>query len=212
MKPVAAHRAGGFTLVELLVAILILTLFMTASMGAVRIAGRSLTAGEARADAADEMRSVTDFMRRQFAQLTPLTLGEGNEKRFAFAGARDGVRFVAPAPQTSFGPGLMTVYLRGEPTADAGSRLSLRYGPFDPGSREFGAPQVAREVVLTEGLGAVQFRYYGAPMEDSVVEWRDAWPVDAERLPRAIHMRTREDQDAQGWPDVVFEIRPGGRS
>ena len=40
----AKHQSAGFTLVELLVAIMILTLFMTASMGAVRVASKSWAA------------------------------------------------------------------------------------------------------------------------------------------------------------------------
>jgi prepilin-type N-terminal cleavage/methylation domain-containing protein len=77
--------SSGFTLIELLVAIMILTLFMTASMGAVRIASKSTTAGVVRADTTEEMRAVSDFLRRQFAQLPPMTIGEGKDERLAFA-------------------------------------------------------------------------------------------------------------------------------
>ena len=51
MMRAAPRQSAGFTLVELLVAIMILTLFMTASMGAVRIASKSWAAGQQRADA-----------------------------------------------------------------------------------------------------------------------------------------------------------------
>jgi prepilin-type N-terminal cleavage/methylation domain-containing protein len=82
------RSSSGFTLIELLVAIMILTLFMTAAMGAVRIASRSTTAGVVRADTTEEMRVVSDFLRRQFAQLPYMTIGEGKDERLAFAAAR----------------------------------------------------------------------------------------------------------------------------
>ena len=93
------NRSRGFTLIELLVAILILTLFMTASMGAVRIASKSWAAGQDRSNATEEMRATADFLRRQFAQLPSLTIGEGEDERLAFAADETRVRIVAPAPQ-----------------------------------------------------------------------------------------------------------------
>ena len=77
MNRMTRKSSRGFTLVELLVAIMILTLFMTASMGAVRIASRSWAAGQERTDTTEELRGVSDFLRRQFAQLPLSTVGEG---------------------------------------------------------------------------------------------------------------------------------------
>jgi len=205
------HRSAGFTLVELLVAIMILTLFMTASMGAVRIASRSWAAGQERADATEQMRATADFLRRQFAQLPPLRVGDGDDERLAFIGEGEGVLFVTPAPQYSLGPGLMTYLLRAE-TVDGMKLLTLRYAPFDPGRDEFVLPDVSQRVVLAEDLETIEFRYYGAPTEDDVVEWRDAWPEDAEAYPRAIHVRTSDAGQDDGWPDLVFELRSGGSS
>ena len=210
MRP-TRHRSAGFTLVELLVAIMILTLFMTASMGAVRIASRSFAAGEERADATEQMRSVADFLRRQFAQLPALTVGEGDDERLAFVGEGEGVLFVTSAPQFSQGPGLVTYSLHGE-TIDGSKRLTLRYAAFDPGREDLALPDQGEAIVLAEGLDTVEFRYYGSPTEDDIVEWLDAWPADAELYPRAINVRTSSAEQSRGWPDFVFELRSVGSS
>jgi prepilin-type N-terminal cleavage/methylation domain-containing protein len=211
MMRATPRRNAGFTLVELLVAIMILTLFMTASMGAVRIASKSWAAGQQRADATEQMRSVADFLRRQFAQLPSLTVGEGDDERLAFVGAGEGVMFVTSAPQYSQGPGLVTYVLRGE-EVDGEKLLTLRYAPFDPGHEGFVLPDRNERIILARDFEAIEFRYYGAPKEKDIVEWLDAWPRDAEFYPRAIYVRTSGEGESDGWPDFVFELRSGGDS
>ena len=211
MMRVPPRRSAGFTLVELLVAIMILTLFMTASMGAVRVASKSWAAGQERTDATEQMRAVAGFLRRQFAQLPALTVGEGNKERLAFVGAGEGVMFVTSAPQYSQGPGLVTYVLRGE-IVDGENLLTLRYAAFDPGNDEFVLPERNERIVLAENLDTIEFRYYGAPKEKDVIEWLDAWPADAEFYPRAIYVRTSSEGENDGWPDFVFELRSGGQT
>jgi general secretion pathway protein J len=211
MKSQYSKRSGGFTLVELLVAIMILTLFMTASMGAVRIASRSWAAGQERSDTTEEMRATADFLRRQFAQLLFLTIGEGDEQRLLFIADQKHVRFVAPAPQYSQGAGLITYILTAE-AIEEDNALTLRYAPFDPGSDELSNDYFSEPVVLATGFDGIGFQFYGAPTQDDDTEWRASWEEDAENYPKAIIIRTRSEPGADGWPDLVFELRSGDQS
>ena len=211
MNSRAYNRSRGFTLVELLVAIMILTLFMTASMGAVRIASRNWAAGQERADATEEMRATADFLRRQFAQLPNLTVGEGDKRRLTFAANEKQVRFVAPAPQYSHGAGLMTYVLAAELIDDRPS-LTLRYAPFDPGSDEVNGRYFSEPIILASGFEGIGFQYYGAPTDDDDETWQTIWQDDADNFPSAIFIRTRAEPDGEGWPDLVFELRSGGSS
>ena len=86
--------------------------------GAVRIASKSTTAGVVRADTTEEMRAVSDFLRRQFAQLPHMSIGEGNEERLAFAADQKNLRFVAPAPLYSRGAGFIVYTLAAKRTDD----------------------------------------------------------------------------------------------
>jgi len=204
-------NSRGFTLIELLVAILILTLFMTASMGAVRIASKSWAAGQKRSDATEEMRATADFLRRQFAQLPSLTIGEGENERLAFAADETRVRFVAPAPQYSHGAGLMT-YLLEVATVDESSALTLRYAPFDPGSDEITDDNLSEPIVLGAGFDGAGFQYYGAATDEDELTWQSSWTDAAENYPLAIIIRTRPDPTSDGWPDLVLELRSGESS
>jgi len=206
------RASSGFTLIELLVAIMILTLFMTAAMGAVRIASRSTTAGVVRADTTEEMRAVSDFMRRQFAQLPLMTIGEGKDERLAFAAEQKSLRFVAPAPLYSTGAGLMIYTLAAQRTDDGREVLTLSYAPFDPGSKNLETVRSTAPMILTAGFEVVEFEYFGAETEKERPEWKVSWREDAERLPSAVRIRTRTELGGAGWPDLLFNLRSGQRS
>jgi general secretion pathway protein J len=204
--------SSGFTLIELLVAIMILTLFMTASMGAVRIASKSTTAGVVRADTTEEMRAVSDFLRRQFAQLPPMTIGEGKDERLAFAADEKNLRFVAPAPLYSRGAGLMIYTLAAKRTDDGREVLTLSYAPFDPGGERFDSIRSTTPMILTAGFETVEFDYFGAEKEKDRPDWTPVWSEEAERLPSAIRIRTRTEFGGAGWPDLFFNLRSGDTS
>jgi len=205
-------RSSGFTLIELLVAIMILTLFMTAAMGAVRIASKSTTAGVVRADTTEEMRAVSDFLRRQFSQLPHMTIGEGNDEPLAFAADQKTLRFVAPAPLYSRGAGLLIYTLAARRTDDGREVITLSYAPFDPGSERFEAIRTTEPMILSAGFETVEFEYFGAETEKELPDWKPVWREDAEQLPIAIRIRTRTEFGGAGWPDLYFNLRSGQRS
>jgi general secretion pathway protein J len=212
-RQLTGNRAsGGFTLIELLVAIMILTLFMTAAMGAVRIASKSTTAGVVRADTTEEMRVVSDFLRRQFAQLPYMTIGEGEEERLAFVADQKNLRFVAPAPLYSRGAGLMIYTLAAKRTDDGREVLTLSYAPFDPGSERFEAIRSTAPMILTAAFDTVELEYFGAETDKDLPDWKRGWRDDAERLPSAIRIRTRTEFGGAGWPDLFYTLRSGNIS
>jgi general secretion pathway protein J len=217
-EPVMAIRrmnqprgTGGFTLIELLVAIMILTLLMTASFGAVRVASRSWEAGHLRANATEEMRATSDFLRRQFGQLTPLAWTDGNDERIAFSGDHDQVRFIAPAPQHLRGAGFL-VYELAVVKDDDGQMLILSFGPLDPGDVDFGDPNFAGHLTLVADFEDVSFNYFGAEMDDEPQSWKQSWRLDAEHYPSAIRIHTSMNDSQVAWPDLVFPLRHGEES
>jgi len=201
----------GFTLVELLVAIAILGLLMTASMGALRVAARSMAAGVDRADTTEEMRVVADFLRREFAQLVILRVGVDGQQRLAFSADDRTVRFVAPAPQYSYGAGLMLYTLAAE-RIDGRDYLTLAHAPFDPGADRFGAADPGERRIVSAGFAAIAFDYFGAETDKDVAGWQTGWRDDAERVPAAIRIRTRDETGQHGWPDLFYRLRTGGPS
>jgi general secretion pathway protein J len=199
-------RSHGFTLLELLVAIMILTVIMTASFGSVRIATRSWEAGQSRANTNEEMRAVSGFLRRRFAQMSSFVWVDGDEERIAFIGEQRHIRFIAPAPEYSVGPGFFVYAITAE-TEDGAERLVLSYAPFDPGTGDFSEPYNGRRTILTGNLANASFEYYGTAMADDEPFWQQAWRRDAELFPAVIRIRMTTEGSATGWPDLVLTLR-----
>mgnify|MGYP001813497693 CR=1 FL=1 len=211
LKPVVTHRGRGFTLLELLVAILIFALLMTLSISSVRIAGQSLVAGVTGADATEEMRTVSDFLRRQMASLPPLVTGEGRDRRIALKADSKSLSFVAPAPQYSYGPGLIVYELTAE-RIDGLEYLTLSYAPYDPGTPEWQEQPPGARRIISRGFEGVTFDYFGSEMKRDPPAWKSDWRDDAELFPSAVRIRTRPSDMADGWPDLVYVLRTAGRS
>ena len=101
-----SQRTHGFTLLELIVVLTILSLIMTAAFGSVRLGSRSFEAGVMRANETEQIRTSADFLRRQFAQLVPIVHDIDADAEISFSGDREQMRFIAPAPGSDRHAGL----------------------------------------------------------------------------------------------------------
>jgi general secretion pathway protein J len=194
---------AGFTLLELLVAIMILTLVLTVALGAVRIGNRSFKAGITRADQTAEIRALAGVLRRQLLQLLPVTWNENGRDFIAFEGDEHQLRFVGPAPEGSTGPGYLVYRLGVEPLSGS-SRVTLAFAPFDPGSEQFTMPESSGKELLTDSLSDASFEYFGARDERDQPSWHAAWPSYTGRLPSLIRMQL--SSSTVQWPDMLFQI------
>ena len=200
----------GFTLLELLVVISILTLIMTASFGALRIGNRSFEAGIGRANQTEQLRTTTDLLRRQFSQLVPIVHEFDGETVSSFIGNDDRIRFIAPAPQHDGNTGLF-VYTVSLQRTDDGQQLILSYARYDPGQQEFDYAPISRHRILIESMSDIRFAYYGAPDPDSRPDWHAEWSAEDGAFPRMVRILPVALAKATDWPDLSFIIRAGDR-
>ena len=205
------YRCRGFTLLEALVALLVLSLIMTTAFGALRVGGHSWEAGISHANDTEALRSVTDFLRRQFGQLLTTTWVDNAEQRIAFEGTQEQVRFIAPAPQQLDSAGLLTFTLSAEQDG-LDKRLILSHAPLDPGAEGFDADPEAERLVLVEQLQQIDFSYYGHMKTTDIPGWHTRWDMDAELFPELIRIRIDVNEGNQPWPELLLAIRTGGAS
>jgi len=196
----------GFTLLELLVAVMILTLMMTVAFGAVRLGSRSLEAGIKRANASEEVRTVSDFLRRQFAQMIPISVGDDEVAQIAFAGDQNSIRFIAAARRHPAFAGLLVYTLDTEEYADV-QRLVLSYAPFDPGAGNLREAKSGQHLILADGFATISFEFFGKKAADSLPLWHTEWPDDEENLPELVRIRLVAMNDIGNWPELVLKIR-----
>ena len=210
MKP-ARHRArirrpAGFTLVELMIALTLLTMLMTILFAALRHASRASEAGDQANDRANDALLVHDWLRREFAQAQPLLLRNGDDAaRIAFSGRAETLGFVAPLPAHLGGGGLYWIELSLEDSADA-LQLVLSERPFAPGSES--TERVGRRV-LANDLTTAGFSYFGAREDDPEPIWQSEW-LDRDVLPLLIQLRMEPSDDRFAWPALIIQPKVDG--
>lgn len=185
---------------------MILILILTVALGAVRVANRSFESGIKRADQTAEIRVLASVLRRQFSQLLARTWDENGQDFITFEGERHQLQFVGPAPRGSTGPGYL-VYRLGVEVLSGGSRVTLSFAPFDPGSDRFTMSGISGIELLTSELSDVSFDYFGAQPEHDRPSWHAVWPSHTGRLPTIVRMQLTSS--LLQWPDLLFQTRAG---
>ena len=196
----------GFTLAESLAVLTILGLLMTAGLGTVRIAQTNWRAEAEQGRADHDPQASFEFLRRQFASLTPTTYLSGERLLIAFVGARDSVRFIAPAPEDSPGAGLMTLTLALEQTR-TGTDVWLDLAALDPGSEAWPSPVKTDRIPLLQHLEGARLAYLGAPHDDDPFIWHETWPEDATSFPEAVKLVADRSGKPVPVPDFHFPIQ-----
>jgi len=204
--PAQISKRNGFTLLELLIALVIVSMIMTAAFGALRIGSRSWEAGIIRSDAIEEMQAFAELLRRQIGQTLPLSFEDEAGERIAFEGQPYEIRFVAPAPFESGRAGMFTYTLIIDRAAD-GSSLRLAYDPYDPGADSLGGSSADHGITLATTFTTSSLEYFGAVATDAAESWRREWPDTAELFPRLVRISFGSDEDDGAWPDLVLPLR-----
>lgn len=194
----ARLRASGFTLLEVIVVMALLSLIMLAMGSALRTTAQTEERVDARLDRADELRVSSDFLRgvlsRISAQQGAAQLAAG-ASRYAFAGVPQEMRWLGVMPARPGLGGRHHFRLAMEPQG-----LVLRYVPWQ-GELEPDWGRAAAYVLVTQATG-LTLRFEDTREQPSV--WTDRWlAVDA--LPQRVLLSV---QTAQGpWPDLIINMR-----
>ena len=98
--PSIASRSHGFTLVEILLALVLLGLLMAGAFSGIRTATRSVERGEALIERTNKIRVAQEFLRRQIAHAMALPYENKRPtgEPIVFSASNDEMTFVAPMP------------------------------------------------------------------------------------------------------------------
>ena len=207
--PSPRRRAdAGFTLIEVIVAMVVLAMIMTTAFGALRLGDRSWEAGMQRAGESEQLRTTVTLLRRQLNQILPMVWSVDNERRIAFNGDRTRVQFIAPAPQHHGATGLFEFTLSVEPHEDD-TRLVLNYTLFNPDHTGLGPPASGRRVLLAERLTSVELDYFGVMNGDDAPAWHAQWDTEAQTYPELVRLRVARESGLPQWPELLLSLRTG---
>lgn len=87
-SPTQKKGAPGFTLLELMLSVVIISLIILIIVGVLRLGFRSVEAGEKKAESLERVRNAITILESQIQSEIPLTYYENAEKKYYFRGGR----------------------------------------------------------------------------------------------------------------------------
>jgi len=213
MKSGRRHSQQGLTLLEMMIALLLLSMLLMLLFGGLRLASSSWDRGSAFTDHVSQMQLVENFMRREISQAVPYRLKlnpqDPNALLAGYEGTTHRLRFVARMPAAAVKGGLYVLTFALMPQNDKQALVLLRE-PVDPtGSATKGQADdeaINAPLVLIDGVSHLDFFYFGVPAgSQRPASWLPDWP-DSANAPQLIRMRVTLD-DGSTWPDLVVAPR-----
>jgi general secretion pathway protein J len=197
--PQADRAQAGFTLVEMLVALVLLGMLGATILLSYRTIVPSWRRVQARIDSDSEFDVAASRFKDLVSQSYPAVIGgPGTPRRIDFAGAPQRIEFLAPLVRR-FGASVMAryaLYQSSDATLRLTSQLDFASPDRDPG-------ETKPEAVLLSGPTAVTFDYFGAEKPSSTPSWQPTW-IDRRTLPLLVRMRfASPTRVSHKWPAVI---------
>lgn len=195
----------GFTLIETLIAMVILAMVMVLLAGGLRAVTASWDRGTRAADAGEAIALAHDTLRRDAAAAPRLTWPAATKPATTFRGDPDRVGLVVVDPGFPGKPGLAVAIFHVE-TEDGVTALRYGRAAYDPKLADFAAVTLTDDMVLARGRTALAFDYYGIVPGQAEPRWVSPWP-DPQSRPRLVRLRSRDPATgAAPWPDLIVPL------
>lgn len=200
-------RAGGFTLLEVLLSMLLLAVLMSAVYAALSGSRKLVQTGLRQARRDEQIFATRQFLRRSLAQIRTVPIPEPVSRPPGWLqGGPRKLRFVAPSVAALGGRGLQVQQLQLVQMDGRSGRLELQLADLPM----HGEPLHWRlpPEVLLDGISGGHFAYRDADTPEREGAWQGHWTVPG-RLPRLIGLQL-QFKDRQPWPplDIAPRIDP----
>lgn len=204
-RALAARPARGFTLIEVLLATLLLAAGLALAFATLRAATATAQRGEAIAQRNERIRAVEGFLRRRIASALPIAFAtdEATGTAIRFIGEPGRMRFVADLPDYlgKGGPHLHDVAIA---TGDDGVlRLTVALPMVLAGEVIAEDPPRAPEV-LVQRLREARFEYRGLDDQGQLGQWTSTWET-ADKLPLQVRIDVL-GATGPAWPSLVVAL------
>jgi general secretion pathway protein J len=202
MSAVRRHRdrQAGLTLVEVIVALAVLSLIVLALGASLRGLSQSAERVDQRVDAVDEMRVSIAFL-RDVLERTSMVRASGPERRLLFDAGEAALAWVGVMPARFGAAGRFAFRLAAEPLDDGSQGLVLRYAPWTAEAAAFPDWAQAEHRVLVHRVERLALAYGGQGLAEG---WQPGW-TDKDKLPPRLRLDLATTGGA--WPPVVLPVR-----
>jgi general secretion pathway protein J len=228
VKAYPCSAQGGFTLIELIIAITLVSLISLLIYSGLRLGTSTWEGVETRADETSALRTARTFLERELLQARQVQVSIEAQRRFVLAGDTQSLEFAAPLSEYVGIPGLyilrLTLGTNGQrdqlvltrwllnPKVLAGEEQDPAWQPLT-GNETVAAPpssfqsDVASAAfgrdLLLDSVGELAFSYFGAQQGELSPNWHRDW-IGQPRPPLAVrvHLTTTK----QTWPDALIPL------
>jgi len=197
-------RQQGFTLVELLVAMVLLSMLTLGLASVMSTVSQTQERVDARLDRMDHLRVSVGFLRSVMGQASGVRRLAGirkqGESELFFQGGSQGMRWLGIMP-ARFGAGGRTHFQ----LSVEGDALVLRFAPWQGQDVEPDWGQ-SQSYVLDRGVTAFALRYQNARL--GVAHWQPQWGPEKDNdkeLPSAVQIEVQTDRGP--WPLTIIAMR-----
>lgn len=198
-----ARRPSGFTLVEILVVMTLMSVVMLALGTAMRTIAQTGERVDQRLHRADEMRVAASFLSstlgRISARRSPLPTAVGASP-FVFSGTPEAVMWVGVMP-ARHGAGGRYFFRLARERAGPNQALVIRFSPWN-GAGAFPDWTQAESRILVPDTTGLLLEY--GDEEGSSVQWLPQWS-HPQRLPARVRLSVRTP--AVEWPQLTLALR-----
>ncbi len=209
------NRPNGFTLVELLLAITLLSMLLALAYGGLSASTRATDRGQTILEESGRLRMAHQFVRKQLNQAIPLAFSQTEESQQAldpvaqevFLGEANSIRFVGPMPGY-LGFGGPQVQQLSIVQSEDGLALVLEHAlvqGFEESLLSERAP-----IFLLDHIANAEFQFQGRDENGELSPWTNRWD-DPSVLPMAVALDiVFEEGSYAQWPLLVAAIKVDG--
>lgn len=196
------RKESGFTLPEVLIALVLFSFILLMLYGSLYSTGRSWRVSEVQVRENDDKRLILSFIRRQVEETSPILQVDIKGERVMFLGDDASLQFVSHLPTRHVGGGLY--FLKFEVMDN---ELLLKYTPLtgDKGMFEEDIFVDAEEISLLTNIETIDLDYFGRETSDAEATWRDGWD-NKQRLPELVRFQLAADR-RDPWPELLIALR-----
>jgi general secretion pathway protein J len=202
-----AHSgASGFSLVELLLALSLMSMLLALAYGGLRASTRATDKGQAILEDSSRIRMAHQFVRKQLNQMAPLVFSESDDQqeRTVFEGEARKIRYVAPMPGY-LGFGGPQVQELSVVSADEGYALVLSHALLQGFEEE--NLYLRDPIVLIESIEFAEFSFLGRDETGELTAWTTQWE-QKELIPEAVSLEIEFTEDVYiRWPLLTASVR-----
>ena len=196
-------KNAGFTLIEVLIAMTMLSLMVVLLFSSLTIGAKSWEQGEKKIADVNEIAVVQQFFNHHLAHATPQWNDFDPEKDrvFSFQGKKQSLQFVAAFPASAERAGLQLFNLELK-KKDKQHFINVTLTPFFPLAE--GNEWFQDDVELVKNVQRFELSYFGLNDETGELVWQNEW-LNKEQQPRLVKILLELD-DGRYLPEMIVAL------